>query len=119
MFVITREQMKLLGAEMEKAFTRRMVEYLRSFFPPQTKEMSDNELRKMVEAATDRAASYGIAEEEDVQRYLELMMRLGRNFDQDPAFGWAGSALRAKDIDGARKMRRIANHLRMMDEGLL
>lgn len=119
MFVVTDKQMKILGAEMERAFTRRMVEYLRQYFPPQTKGMTDAELKKMVEAATARAAGYGITAEEDVQKFLELMMRFGKNFDQDPAVGWAGTILRPKDIDGARKMRRLANRIRMMDEGLV
>ncbi len=119
MFVVTNEQMKILASEMARSFAKRMAGYLREYFPPQTKELSDAEMGKLVDRGVAQAARYGVVDEEDVQHYLEYMMRFGRNFDQDPALDWAGSILRAKDVDGARKMRRIANRLRLMDEGLL
>lgn len=119
MLIITDEQMKILSAYMERSFQKRMIEHLRKSYEEKTKGMTDKELNKVVEEGIAKAKGYSVTEEEDIQRYLEYMMKFGKAFDTHPSTSWAGDILRPKHIDGARKMRRIANRIRLMEEGLM
>ncbi len=119
MFTVTNEQMKLLSAYMERSFHKKMRVHLRAAYAEKTKGMADKELDKLIEEGIAKARGYSVVNEEDIQRYLEYMMKFGRAFDAQPSTSWAGDLLRPKNIDGARKMRRLANKIRLMEEGLL
>ncbi len=117
MFVIRREQMKILSDYMTREFQKTMATHLRKKYPVQTLSLNDAELLKWISDATAKAGSYGIVSEEDVGAYLEYSMRFGKQFTEDPNYAWAGAILRQADIDGSRKMRRLANKFQKIDEG--
>ncbi len=118
MFVIRKEQMKVLSEYIAKAFHDRMARHLRKVFPDKTAKLSDAELRKVIEDAIPLAENYGVVKEDDVEKFLEYTMRFGKNFAEQPSYAWAGSILRPNDVDGSRKMRRIANRIQKIDGGL-
>src|SRR6516164_299562 len=96
MLVIRAQQMEVLGAYMAAAFEKDCVALLRRDYPEITRDAPDDELRAFVRDGIERAAQYGIDTVSNVQRWLDLMMRLGAHFDEDPRCAAVQAAL-AKD----------------------
>jgi hypothetical protein len=65
----------------------------------------EGRLREWIREGMRRAERYGLVEEREVARFLEVMFRLGPGFDA--ATTWEGRTLRRRDIDGAARLRRI------------
>src|SRR5437764_719501 len=101
--------MEVLSEYMRRQFEDRMVKHFRANFTDQTRTVDEQSLRNLTICGIDRAEGYGIAFEDDIQRYLEYMMVLSQDFDTNPETSWAGDILRRGDTDGAQKMSRIDN----------
>jgi hypothetical protein len=104
--VIRPEQIKALSDHMLRGFVDRMMEHVRSSFPAQTASRGDEELRGTIQTATERAETYGVTDEADVQRYLEFEINYGPNFDD---LDWA-SAILKKTGPGAVKMNELDDY---------
>jgi hypothetical protein len=52
----------------------------------------------LIQYGIKRAASYGIQLENDVRKYIEVMLLLGPDFDKDPKYPWATSILTDKNL---------------------
>lgn len=74
-----------------------MCAHLTQFFPGQAKALGDAQLRELIRHGILRAAEYGITKERDVCKYIDLMIVLGRDFDQDKRLTWAGKILSTKE----------------------
>ena len=109
--VIRQEQMDSLQAEMVSEFEGRMVVYLPQTFPDQLGATSESDLRSMIRKGIEKAESYGVVLEMDVQRYLESLVVLGSDFDEGPEHEWAGKILDDASLSGTQKMDSIDNHL--------
>ena len=59
----------------------------------------------------DKAAAYQVLNEEDVELFIDCMLMLGLEFDEDPHFPWARDILSQKDLSGTEKMALIHDHL--------
>jgi len=110
MLQIRKQQMAVFAKVMRQRFEDRMVAHLRRKFHADFAESPEPELRSLVKTAIEKAATYDVVTEDDVQRYLERMARYGAGFDKDRAFSWAGEILRTKEIDGTEKMDRIEDY---------
>ncbi|HET7100189.1 MAG TPA: hypothetical protein VFJ52_03490 [Terriglobia bacterium] len=86
MIVIRQEQLDVFSDAAVKDFENRMVLHLRQALPQECSALEDEGLRQAIRQSMERAAGYGIVAERDVCKYTEVMFRLGRNFDRDPAF---------------------------------
>lgn len=101
--VIRAQQLEALSEYMLGNFVSRMLAYVRSRFAEQTRDASDEDLRRTIQAEMERAESYGITDEADVQRYLEYVISYGADFDSSE---WAGPILR-QSASGTAKMNEL------------
>jgi len=107
MLVIRDEQIKALDESMLRSFRNRMVSHLRTACPEETSDMSDEELRALIQRGIDKAESYEIFEDDDVRRFLEYMLILKPDFDQDSSFPEIQEILNDEEMDGTEKMDEI------------
>jgi len=119
MLVIREEQMSALSQAMLKQFEDRMVVHMSNNFQDETREISEGELRALIQEGIEQAEQYQITLEDDVRRYLEFMVMYGQNFDTSPDTAWAGEILHAKELDGTAKMDLIDERELEMVRGLV
>jgi hypothetical protein len=101
-------------AEIKK-FEERVVIHLNKFFPRQCEALGESKLRETIRYGIKRAAGYGITAARDVCKYIDVMVALGRDFDTDKKYPWAGEILKATSSSNARMARLIRTadtHLR-------
>lgn len=110
MLVIRQEQFDALSAGLLEQFEDRMVADLRNDFPNQTAATPEAPLRVQVRAGIEKARTYGVVDEFDIERYLQCMVLHGQDFDVTPRTAWAGEILRTPGLPGDKKMDQINNH---------
>lgn len=110
MVIIRKEQMEVLSKNMVNQFVDNTLIHLRTIFPDQTQDMTDQQLRDMIQAGINEAESYEITDEVDVERFLECIVRYGRDYDTDPKTSWAGEILRDESLTGMEKMNQINDY---------
>jgi hypothetical protein len=106
MLVIRNRQMAVFAQVEIRKFVDRMVVHLHKFFPKQCEAMGEPQLWETIGYGIKRAAAYGIMAERDVNKYIDLMVVFGPDFDTDKRFPWAGETLRTQK-DPARKMQAL------------
>lgn len=112
MLIIRKEQMEVLSRYMVEQFVDRAAAHLRSSFIEQTKALTDDDIRALINSGIEKAEGFDLTIEEDVTRYLELMIIYGKDFDSDPGISWAGEILNAQDLSGAEKIERLDNYIK-------
>jgi len=116
MFVIRHEQMKAMQEYMLGKFARRMFLHLRENFPEETSDISDEELRDLIQMGIEKAESYNIVEHEDVQGFLEFMITNGPNFHEDDAHPEIQQILSSTEMDGEEKIDEIGYYYERLEE---
>lgn len=111
MLKIRQAQMDAFSDSLERTFFSRMFVHLRSDFSPQIEllRLDDLTLEAMIRRGIEKARSYGVVRESDIELYLESMVLLGPDFDQ--RIGCCASALKDKTLDGGKKMDAINEYL--------
>ena len=107
MLVIRDDQIEAFDESMLRNFKNRMVSHLREACPEETSDMSEEELRALIQGGIDKAESYEIFEDDDVRRFLEYMLILNPDFDQDSSFPEIQEILNDEEMDGTEKMDEI------------
>jgi hypothetical protein len=102
MLTIRKQQMAAFERAESKKFEDRMVIHLKKFFPGQCAALGESKLPETIRYGIKRAAAYGVTAERDVNRYIDLMIVFGRDFDTDQRFSWAGKILRARKHPAAK-----------------
>jgi len=102
MLTIRKEQMAAFARAETKKFEDRMLIHLNKFFPRQCAGLGEPKLRETIRYGIKRAAAYGVTAERDVNKYIDLMIVFGRDFDTDNRFRWAGEILRTRKSPGAK-----------------
>lgn len=111
MLIIRNEQMEALSEYMVEYFVDEALLHLRTSFSEQTKDVTDADLRAMIHTGIDNAGAYDITIEEDVMRYLELMITYGADFDTNPDTAWAEEILNKEDSRGTEKIMLIDQYI--------
>ena len=107
MLVIRDDQIEAFDESMLRNFKNRMVSHLRTACPQETSDMSEEELRALIQGGIDKAESYEIFEDDDVRRFLEYMLILNPDFDQDSSFPEIQEILNDEEMDGTEKMDEV------------
>ncbi len=102
--------MEVLSKYMVDQFVDDALVRLRTVFPEQTKDMPERELRHLIRTGIDRAESYDITDQVDVERFLECMVLHGSDFDTDSKTSWAGEILLDESFTGTEKMNLINDY---------
>jgi hypothetical protein len=104
MLKIRPEQVEVLRQYMVRQFEERMRIHLWQVFPHELKTVAEMELREHIRLGVEKAMSYQVTKEGDVQRYLECAVVYGWEFDTTP---WARGILCRTDWDGEIKMDKV------------
>lgn len=108
MLIIRKEQMGVFEEVALKNFEDRMVIHLGKFFPEQCAALGDDGIREAIRYGIERAESYGIVDERDVCKYIDLTIVFGRDFDESPGTAWASSILNDEFLtDPTAKVERL------------
>ena len=92
-----------------------MLAHLRKFFSKQSEAAGEVRLRETIRYGIKRAAAHGFRGKRDVCKYIDLMVVLGRDFDIDERYPWAGVILTELKNPGTKLEALQAaakNHLR-------
>jgi hypothetical protein len=103
--------MDAFSDSMEKTFISHMSVHLRSDFSLQIVllKLNNTTLAAMIRRGIEKARSYGVTQEPDIELYLESMLLLGPDFDQ--RIGWGAAALQDKTLNSRYKMDAINEYL--------
>jgi hypothetical protein len=101
-----KEQMEPLGEVKRNSFAEAMLEDLHKLFPMEFAAAGDARMEALVQYGCTRPQRYGIRNQSDIRRYIELMVRLGREFDTDPQRPWASQIL-GRRLPPAEKLDRL------------
>jgi len=97
--VIRSEQVQHFDDVLRAKFETELVEFSRTVRPSARQFADDAAELQFVRAAMERARSWGFTDRDFVQLTLELMLRLGNEFDADAQFPWARVILHAEPRD--------------------
>lgn len=107
MLTIRKEQLRVLDRDKRQRFVAKMLKHVQEFFPRQCALLGEKQLSEWVEQGINRAASYRIASERDVCKYIDVMIFFGKDFDQDPRLPWASKILKVHYSKPAEKARLL------------
>ena len=93
MFTIKDKQMGVFREGALKTFEDEMVKHLKTFFPDHFAMIQEENIRNTIQYGYTKARRYGFGSIRNVCLYLNSMLFLGSNFDNDPMYPWAKSIL--------------------------
>jgi hypothetical protein len=114
MLIIRKEQMRAMALQSLEEFESRLTAYITEDFPEQAEALGTANLRKAVHDGVNKALDYSFETERDLSKYVYIMFTLGRDFDKDPEFPWAGEILRA-DSGSPLRMERLYDAARQFE----
>jgi len=97
--VIRSEQLKCFEKSVRDRFANELVQYCYSVSAAECEVAGNESVRQFVWIGIERAKTVGFADIDFIRLYLELMLRLGCDFDSDPQFAWAGEIIHAEPRD--------------------
>lgn len=98
MFTLHGKQINIFKDAALKRFEDEMVEHIRAFFPNHYQAMQEQTARTVIQYGYMKAKSYDLNTIRNVCLYLNNMLLLGSNFDDDPQYPWAKEILTDKHI---------------------
>ena len=104
---IRSEQLRSFGEAAIERLGCRLAAHVQRVWPERYEQMGEKAVRTWVRAGEKRARGYGIEDDYDLTRYVDLMVILGERFDTDPQLPWAGEALRDAELTAAEKLGRL------------
>jgi len=108
---IRKEQMNELIKYMSRQFKYQKLEHLKKFFPKEIKGWSEAECYEIISEGIHQAKGYGITIERDVSKFIDLMVRYGSDFAQNPLYPKACQILSESTTIPSRKIRRLLEYL--------
>lgn len=93
MLRIRKEQLEILKSYMTLQFENRMIAHIQFDFSSKYKELGEKGIRSLIQRGISNAASYGIKRENDVSRFINLMIVFKEDFDTDQTYEWAQNIL--------------------------
>lgn len=117
MFIITNKQIEAMSLALAKNFAKEMVIHLQEQFPEKVENLKLTEavFEEWVFQGILRAKKYGLEYDDDMQLFLECMLFLSPNFDDDTKFPWAKRIFDNKIMSGEEKMAEISQYLAFLE----
>jgi hypothetical protein len=82
--------------------------HVREYFPNHHRIFGDHEIRRLSRYAIARAAKHGLVTRQDVLQFLNVMLMLGGNFDEDLQLPWAVRSLREPRARSTDRLSSLA-----------
>jgi hypothetical protein len=111
--VIRSEQMKEMAEVSRERFDKNTAAYFRKHYPEEPVTKDDSKLAGFINHGVDKAASFGIAREVDVIRFLEVLLVTGVEFETSAGTSWVSDYLR----ENIRAEARLDNVIKRLHFG--
>ncbi|MBR1778201.1 MAG: hypothetical protein IJ752_06430 [Alphaproteobacteria bacterium] len=95
-------------------FVHRAMQYLKSAFPQETKEMDDETLKNKLIDSCQVALEYGFDTEADMMLIVDLLWRLPEDYRNRPEYEWATEIMASEDMDNETKIDSLHNALALL-----
>ena len=112
MFTLRNDQLEALNASIAKDFERRMVKHLAHVFPEHSESLSEDAALRLIRVGIRKASTYHITSERDVALFIDLMVGIAPDFDQQPDMIWGRKILEEKALTPGDKMDLIFSRLK-------
>jgi hypothetical protein len=99
--------MDSLALQMRINYEKNTLIYLKQKYPLFADGKSEEQMLAFIRDGIDKAESYNVNKRKDVSKFIEYMVMLGRNFDQEPSNAWALKILNIRNLTGDEKIRRL------------
>jgi hypothetical protein len=99
--------MTVLEQAARRNFEDRVVDYLSKQLPDVCAKVDEATLRESIQKGIQHASRYGITNEYDVARYIELRHLFFQDFDTVFDVAWAKEILENPDMDSHPKMNEL------------
>ncbi|OGP79419.1 MAG: hypothetical protein A2V86_01755 [Deltaproteobacteria bacterium RBG_16_49_23] len=117
MLIIRNEQMDAFSGRMAESFVNSVDAHLKEFWPEKYEEMGEEAVRESIHEAMDTAREFGIINEYDMARYIDLIYEFDWPADEEPDTPWAEEILRDSELDSTAKMDRLYEEANRILEG--
>jgi len=111
MLTIRQEQLKAFAKAVERNLECRLHTHAERLWPADCQRLGKQTVRQWIRQAIRRAGGYGIDDEYDLSRFVDLMFMVGPSFDTDEASAWIGQALRDASIPPGERLDGICRRL--------
>jgi len=111
-FKVRREQMDAYREAALRDFEHRVVQHVERCLPDRLATMGEDGVRRVIRSGIDRAATHRITAEQDVCRFIDMMLVFGAEFDQEQP--WAREVLERERLAGP-----FTKILRLHDRALM
>ena len=111
---IRNEQMEAMYQAKVEEFVKRMVKHLHNDLPEHCKRqgLHEKDLESLVRRGMNIVMQYGISSEDGTQQYLDCMVVLSPDFDQDQTkYPWASEILRDEELTPSQKSEALSWNL--------
>lgn len=104
--MIRKEQFEVIQKAALGDFEARTTSFLTRSHPEQVRMLGHDGLRDLIQYGSSRADRYAIVGENERSQFIEIMLLLGRNFEEESGCSWAQAILNDSRVPNARE--RIA-----------
>ena len=111
MFVVRDAQVQAMLEPMRRRFVEGTRAWLRGKWAQKLEKVSDDDLRKLIRDGMDRAMKYRIDTESSMSLFIELMVAIAPDFDEQPQAAWLKGMLENPKIPAAEKAEFVHRQL--------
>ncbi len=111
MMTVSEYQMKSLAQSGRIIFEKKAFLHLKEKYLMFTQRNTDAQIEEIVKQGVGKAAMYNINTHDETLRFLEYIVVLGENFEDNEENEWAKDILKIRNLDGVEKINRIQKKL--------
>lgn len=116
MIQISPEQLRVLASPHRAQLERELVEMVLEFYRDEADALCGGDadadaLAGTVRELVERAQGYGLHDDADIERFVELSFEFEPGFEREGELAWAGEILRSPISSGTAKMVLIDDRL--------
>jgi len=97
MFKVRQKQFLQFDTYIGESFRKRMEAFLQEKYPSEVASLPREHLKGFVEDGIRCAGRFAIEMEDDTARFLEMLLLLGLDFDENPDYVWTRSMLESPE----------------------
>lgn len=114
MLIIRRSQIAVFDTYINDAFIKKLITHIYKDFPAECKmhSLDKKNLKSFITNGLIKAKErYGIEYKDDLTFFIECMLLLAPNFDENDDFPWVRDILLDQNLTGTEKMAEIDQYM--------
>ncbi len=100
-----------MDAHMMRIYVERVMRKIKLTFPERYELEGEDKIRQLVQAGILKADGYSITEDDDVERFILVLVQYGLDFEKMPEMTECREILEEKDLPGDAKVCMIYREL--------